>query len=83
VKGSTIAEHLANNATNDYQLLSFDFHEWEHHDSRRREAESEWWIMQFDGVMNAYRNGSGRMIIFLCEKKIISQSNCSLITPTI
>jgi hypothetical protein len=27
VKGSTIAEHLANNATNDYQLLSFDFHE--------------------------------------------------------
>jgi hypothetical protein len=47
------------------------------------EAESEWWIMQFDGVMNAYRNGSGRMIIFLCEKKILSQSNCSLITPTI
>jgi hypothetical protein len=36
------------------------------------EAESEWWIMQFDGVMNAYRNGSGRMIIFLCEKKILS-----------
>jgi hypothetical protein len=27
VKGSTIVEHLANNATNDYQLLSFDFHE--------------------------------------------------------
>jgi hypothetical protein len=47
------------------------------------EAESEWWIMQFDGAMNAYRNGFGRMIIFLCEKKILSQSNCSLITPTI
>jgi ribonuclease HI len=58
VKGSAIADHLADNAVEDYELLNFDFP-----DEDVLVIESDWWTMYFDGAVNVSGNGAGAVII--------------------
>jgi ribonuclease HI len=58
MKGSAIADHLADNAIEDYEPLNFDFP-----DEDVLVIESDWWTMYFDGAVNVYGNGAGAVII--------------------
>ena len=61
VKGSAIANHLADNAMEDYEPLNFDFP-----DEDMLSIEKEklyWWTMYIDDVVNVYDNGVGVVII--------------------
>ena len=58
MKGSAIADHLADHAIEDYDPLNFDFP-----DEDVLVIESEWWTMYFDGVVNVSGNGAGAVII--------------------
>ncbi|XP_073263054.1 uncharacterized protein [Populus alba] len=58
VKGSAIADHLADNAIEDYEPLNFDFP-----DEDVLVIESDWWTMYFDGKVNVSGNGAGAVII--------------------
>ncbi|XP_034903466.1 uncharacterized protein [Populus alba] len=61
VKGSAIADHLANNAMEDYEPLNFDFPV---EDVLLVEKEKlDWWTMYFDSVVNVCGNGAGAVII--------------------
>jgi len=49
MKGSVIANHLADHAMEDYEPLKFDF---PNEDVLSvEEGKSDWWIMYFDGVV--------------------------------
>jgi ribonuclease HI len=61
VKGSVIADHLADHAMEDYESLNFDFPD---EDVLAIEEEKlDWWIMYFDGAVNVCGNGAGAVII--------------------
>jgi hypothetical protein len=61
VKGSVIADHLADHAMEDYESLNFDF---PNEDVLVIEEEkSDWWIMYFDGAINVCGNEAGAVII--------------------
>jgi len=62
VKGSAIANHLADNIVEDYEPLNFDFLD-EDVLVTKREEKSDWWTMYFDGVVNVSGNGAGAVII--------------------
>jgi hypothetical protein len=49
MKGNVIADHLADHAMEDYELLNFDFPDEDVFSVE--EGKSNWWIMYFDGVM--------------------------------
>jgi hypothetical protein len=61
VKGSVIADHLANHAMEDYESLNFDFPDEDV--LAIEEEKSDWWTMYFDGAINVYGNGAGAVII--------------------
>ena len=68
IKGSVIADHLADNAIEDYEPLKFDFLE----DVLIVEEDKEkndWWIMYFDGAVNVSSNGAGAVIISPDQKQ--------------
>ncbi|XP_061947896.1 uncharacterized protein LOC133671224 [Populus nigra] len=54
MKGSAIADHLADNTIEDYEPLNFDFP-----DEDVLVIERDWWTMYFDGAVNVYGNGAG------------------------
>jgi hypothetical protein len=63
VKGSVIADHLADNAVEDYEPLDFDFPDENLLVIEEEEEKTDWWTMFFDGAVNVYGNGVGAMII--------------------
>ncbi|XP_073261648.1 uncharacterized protein [Populus alba] len=68
VKGSAIADHLADNAVEDYEPLDFDFPD-ENVLSVVGEEKTDWWTMFFDGAVNVYGNGAGAVIISPDQKQ--------------
>jgi ribonuclease HI len=70
VKGSAIANHLANNAIEDYEPLNFNFPD-EDVLVTEREKKSDWWTMHFDGIVNVSGNGAGAVIISLEGKQYL------------
>jgi len=63
VKGSVIADHLADNAVEDYEPLDFDFPDENLLVIEEEEEKTDWWTMFFYGAVNVYGNGVGAMII--------------------
>jgi ribonuclease HI len=63
VKGSVIADHLADNAVEDYEPLDFDFPDENLLAIEEEEEKTDWWTMFFDRAVNVYRNGAGTVII--------------------
>jgi ribonuclease HI len=61
VKGSAIADHLADNAMEDYDLLNFDFPDEDVFSVEKKKL--DWWTMYFDGAVNVCGNGAGAVII--------------------
>jgi hypothetical protein len=49
MKGNVIADHLADHAMKDYELLNFDFPDEDVFSVE--EGKLDWWIMYFDGAM--------------------------------
>jgi hypothetical protein len=69
VKGSVIADHLADNAVEDYELLDFDFPDENLLSIEDEEEKTDWWTMFFDGAMNVYGNGAGVVIVSPDQKQ--------------
>jgi ribonuclease HI len=63
VKGSAIADHLADNAMEDYEPLDFDFPDENVLSIEEEEGKTDWWTMFFDGAVNVYGNGASTVII--------------------
>ena len=63
VKGSVIADHLADNAIQDYEPLKFDFPDEDVLIVEEDKVKNDWWIMYFDGAVNVSGNGAGAVII--------------------
>ncbi|KAG5227324.1 Integrase, catalytic core [Salix suchowensis] len=61
VKGSVIADHLADHAMDDYEPLDFDFPDEDVFSVE--EGKLGWWTMYFDGAVNVCGNGAGAVII--------------------
>ena len=61
MKGSVIADHLADHAMEDYESLNFDFPDEDV--LAIEEEKSDWWIMYFDGAVNICGNGVSAVII--------------------
>jgi hypothetical protein len=61
VKGSIIANRLADHAMEDYESLDFEFPDEDM--LAIEEEKSNWWIMYFDGAVNVCGNGAGAVII--------------------
>jgi hypothetical protein len=61
VKGSAIADHLADNAMEDYDLLNFDFPDEDVFSVEKKKL--DWWTMYFDDAVNVCGNGAGAVII--------------------
>ena len=61
MKGSVIADHLVDNAIEDYEPLNFDFLDKDV--LSVEEGKSDWWTMYFDGAVNVCGNGASAMII--------------------
>jgi hypothetical protein len=57
VKGRAIADHLADNAVEDYEPLDFDFPDENVLSMKKEEEKTDWWTMFFDGAVNVYGNG--------------------------
>ncbi|XP_057981255.1 uncharacterized protein LOC131166696 [Malania oleifera] len=63
IKGSIIAEYLADRAVNDYQSMEFDFPDQDI-DSIDQEKEGNiGWMMLFDGATNVWGHGIGAVLI--------------------
>ncbi|XP_061965340.1 uncharacterized protein LOC133689500 [Populus nigra] len=69
VKGSVIADHLADNAIKDYEPLKFDFPDEDVLIVEEDKEKNDWWIMYFDGAVNVSGNGAGAVIISPDKKK--------------
>jgi hypothetical protein len=52
VKGSAIADHLADNAVEDYEPLDFDFLDENVLSIEEGEGKADWWTIFFDGAVN-------------------------------
>ena len=68
VKESAIADHLANNAIEDYEPLDFDFPDENILLIEEEEKKIDWWNMYFNGVVNVYGNQADTIIISLDKK---------------
>ncbi|XP_073261302.1 uncharacterized protein [Populus alba] len=69
MKGSVIADHLADHAMEDYESLNFDFPDEDV--LAIEEEKSDWWVMYFDGAINVCGNGAGAVIISLDKKQYL------------
>jgi hypothetical protein len=61
MKGSVIADHLANHTREDYGLLKFNFPDEDV--PSVEEWKLDWWTMYFDSVVNVCGNKAGAVII--------------------
>jgi hypothetical protein len=64
VKERKIANHLADNAIEDYEPLDFDFPNENVLLVEEEKKKTDWWTMYFDGLVNVYGNQVGVIIIF-------------------
>ncbi|XP_024459508.1 uncharacterized protein LOC112327981 [Populus trichocarpa] len=69
VKGSAIADHLADNVVEDYEPLDFDLPDENVLSIEEEEEKTDWWTMFFDGAVNVYGNGAGTIIIYPDKKQ--------------
>jgi hypothetical protein len=63
VKGSAIADHLADNVVEDYEPLDFNLPDENVLSIAGEEEKIDWWTIFFYGAVNVYGNGAGTMII--------------------
>ncbi|XP_057969493.1 uncharacterized protein LOC131158642 [Malania oleifera] len=63
IKGSVIAEYLADRAVEDYQPMEFDFPNKDIDSISQEEEDSEGWMMLFDGAVNVWGHGIGVVLI--------------------
>jgi ribonuclease HI len=63
VKGSVIADHLADHAMKNYEPLNFDLPDEDVIVIENRGGESDMWTLYFDGVVNVSGNGAGAVVI--------------------
>jgi hypothetical protein len=61
LKGSVIADHLADHAMEDYEPLDFNLRDEDV--LSFEEGKLEWWTMYFDGAVNVCGNRAGAVII--------------------
>jgi hypothetical protein len=83
VKGSAIADHLADNVVEDYEPLDFDFPDESVLSIEEEEGKTDWWTMFFDGAVNVYGNRAGAVIISPDKKQTRFQLNYILNAPII
>jgi len=69
MKWSVIADHLADNAIEDYEPLNFDFLDEDVLVVEKKRAKR--WTMFFDETINVYGNGTGAMIIYPNKKQYL------------
>ncbi|XP_057954124.1 uncharacterized protein LOC131148417 [Malania oleifera] len=63
VKGSIIAEYLADRAVNDYQSMEFDFPDQDIDSIDQEKEGNVGWMMLFDGATNVWGHGIGAVLI--------------------
>ncbi|XP_057958615.1 uncharacterized protein LOC131151387 [Malania oleifera] len=63
IKGSVIAEYLAERAVEDYQPMEFEFPDQDIDSLTQGEEELEEWRMLFDGAVNVWGHGIGAVLI--------------------
>ncbi|XP_057976076.1 uncharacterized protein LOC131163497 [Malania oleifera] len=63
IKGSAIAEYLADRAVNHYQPMEFDFQDQDIDSINQEEEDNVGWMMLFDGVTNVWGHGIGAVLI--------------------
>ena len=63
IKGSIVADHLADHAIEDYEPLDFDFPDEDILVIKDDMGTNEWWTLYFDGAVNMSGNGVGAVII--------------------
>ena len=71
VKGSAIADHLADNTIEDYEPLDFDFPDKNVLLVEEEEKKIDWWTMYFDEAVNIYGNGAGTITISFDKKQYL------------
>lgn len=82
IKGSVVADHLAHQAVDDYQLMSFEFPDEDimiitkepgQYDGPEQGSR---WTMVFDGASNALGNGVG--VVIISPERIITDNGSNL-----
>ncbi|XP_057969544.1 uncharacterized protein LOC131158696 [Malania oleifera] len=68
IKGSVIAEYLADRAVEDYQPVEFDFSDKDINTISQEGEDHEGWTMLFDGTVNVWGHGIGVVLISLEEE---------------
>ncbi|XP_057952939.1 uncharacterized protein LOC131147187 [Malania oleifera] len=63
IKGSVIAEYLAERAVEDYQPMEFEFPDQDIDSLTQGEEDLEEWRMLFDGAVNVWGHGIGAVLI--------------------
>ncbi|XP_057948331.1 uncharacterized protein LOC131144003 [Malania oleifera] len=63
IKGSIIAEYLADRAVNDYQSMEFDFPDQDIDSIDQEKEGNVRWMMLFDGATNVWGHGIGVVLI--------------------
>ncbi|XP_057969486.1 uncharacterized protein LOC131158636 [Malania oleifera] len=63
IKGSVIAEYLAERAVEDYQPMEFEFPDHDIDSLTQEEEDFEEWRMLFDGAFNVWGHGIGAVLI--------------------
>ena len=63
IKGSTIVDHLVENAIEGYEPLDFDFPDKDILLTGEEEKKIDWWTMYFDGAVNVYQKRVDTIII--------------------
>ncbi|XP_057962379.1 uncharacterized protein LOC131153951 [Malania oleifera] len=63
IKGSVIAEYLAERAVEDYQPMELEFLDQDINSLTQEEEDFEEWRMLFDGVVNVWGRGIGAVLI--------------------
>ncbi|GKV40327.1 hypothetical protein SLEP1_g47986 [Rubroshorea leprosula] len=66
IKGQVIANHLAENTVEDYQLVDWEFLDEDIMAIEESNCETSNWKMHFDGVVN--QNGSGVGVVLVSPK---------------
>jgi hypothetical protein len=83
VKGSVIADHLADHAMENYEPLNFDLPDEDVIVIENGGGESNTWTLYFDGAVNVSGNGAGAVVISQKISSILFQQGYCLNVPII
>jgi hypothetical protein len=83
VKGSVIADHLADHAMENYEPLNFDLPDEDVIVIENGGWESNTWTLYFDGAVNVSGNGAGAVVISQKISSILFQQGYCLNVPII